>query len=294
MNKPSIEFAKLKRYRPIFGKRRTLLSGIVIAGILAWLSLSHLGSSYSSSTGAWSLALEFFKSAFSPALQYQSNNAISPDTPLLLQALKAANLSLAIATTAISIAVIIALPLAYLITKEALGNPSKTFINLSKPIKGLSSILRVTHEIIWAVVILILFGFTPIAAIIAIALTATGTLTKIYSEILIESDTEVLEALRANGASFPSQFIFGLLPLALADLLAYTLYQLECAVRSSAAMGVLGIPTLGYFILQSHENLYFNEVWTYLYSLVSMVVFFELWSKAICSRLRTNDYCLPN
>ena len=261
--------------------------------MLAALWLINSGSHYGFGPGAWSGVVDFFAAAVTPALSYEAELPASPEWPLLVQALRAANLSLAISAAALSLAILCALPLSYFVVREQLDTSSRFRLKFSKLILGLCRILRTTHELIWAVVLLVVFGFSPLAAIIAIALTATGALTKIYSEILAETDSSAVAALKANGAPFSLQFLFGLLPIALADLIAYTLYQLECAVRSSAVMGVLGLPTLGYFILQSHENLYFSEVWTYIYTMVMLMVAVELWCRAICKRLRTNDHNLP-
>jgi phosphonate transport system permease protein len=61
-------------------------------------------------------------------------------------------------------------------------------------------------------------------------------------------------------------------------MLSYTFYRFECALRSSAVLGFFGFPTLGYYIAASFENLFFQEVWTYLYVLFALVVAMDWWS----------------
>jgi phosphonate transport system permease protein len=68
-------------------------------------------------------------------------------------------------------------------------------------------------------------------------------------------------------------------------MIAYTLYRFECGLRSSAVMGFMGVLTLGYYIDASFENRHYHEVWTYLYALIALIVFFEKWSDAIRRRL---------
>lgn len=282
-----------QRLQPYYGRRRLIVLVLMLAGMLSFLYLIKSSAVLPASSIVWSGLVELFSAAYQPAITYQSQSLIEPQTPLLIQVLKAMNFSLAVAAMSISVAILCSMPLAYVIVKESLQysgstNTSKRRNRHTKFILGICRILRATHELIWAVIFLIMFGFSTIVAIAAIAITATGVLTKLYSEILIETDTSVAEALRANGAPFAAQFIFGLLPVAIADLVAYTLYQLECAVRSSAVMGVLGLPTLGYFILQSHENLYFREVWTYIYGLAILMLALECWNKAVCKRLQVS------
>jgi phosphonate transport system permease protein len=62
---------------------------------------------------------------------------------------------------------------------------------------------------------------------------------------------------------------------------AYTFYRFECALRSSAVLGFFGYPTLGYYVAASAENLYYGEVWTYLYALFALIVVVEWWSGSI-------------
>ena len=62
---------------------------------------------------------------------------------------------------------------------------------------------------------------------------------------------------------------------------AYTFYRFECALRSSAVLGFFGFPTLGFYLAASFENLYYGEVWTYLYTLFVLIVVVEWWSGII-------------
>jgi len=50
---------------------------------------------------------------------------------------------------------------------------------------------------------------------------------------------------------------------------------------------LFGFPTLGYSIAASFENLYYGEVWTYLYALFALVLVMDWWSGALRRRLVT-------
>ena len=68
-------------------------------------------------------------------------------------------------------------------------------------------------------------------AVIAVAIPFSGILAKIYSEMIEEHARDAQQALRAIGAGALAGFVIGLLPRALPDLLSYTFYRLECALR---------------------------------------------------------------
>ena len=79
--------------------------------------------------------------------------------------------------------------------------------------------------------------------------------------------------------------LYGLMPLALADMISYTLYRFECAIRSAAIMSFVGLGGLGYEIQISLADLRYNEVWTFVLGLVVLVVTVDLWSGALRKRL---------
>ena len=50
-------------------------------------------------------------------------------------------------------------------------------------------------------------------------------------------------------------------------------------------LGFFGFPTLGYYIAASFENLHYGEVWTYLYTLIALVLVVDVWSGGLRRRL---------
>jgi len=56
-------------------------------------------------------------------------------------------------------------------------------------------------------------------------------------------------------------------------------------VRSSAVLGFFGYPTLGLHLSLAFDDLRFHEVWSYLYTLLALVIVLEVWSSALRARL---------
>ena len=145
--------------------------------------------------------------------------------------------------------------------------------------------MRSIHEVLWALALLAAFGLHMAAAVLAIAIPFTGTLAKVFSELLDEAPDEAASALALAGAPPLSVFAAGLLPRALPDLGAYAFYRFECALRSAAILGFFGFPTLGKFIYEAAGELHWNEAWTFLYALIALIVLVEWWSGALRQRL---------
>ena len=153
-----------------------------------------------------------------------------------------------------------------------------------KFLRVLIALMRSVHELLWAVLFLAALGFNSFAAVVAIAIPYGGTLAKIFSEMIDESSRDSAHGLRAIGASPLVVFGIGLLPRALPDMVAYTFYRSECAIRSAAILGFFGYETLGYYVKASFDNLHYGEVWTYLYAIFALVLAVDLTSSAVRRR----------
>jgi phosphonate transport system permease protein len=270
--------------------RRLVLALIAAAGVAsAWyLDLGPTG--LWPGEGGFSVMGKFFARAFSPALYAEGGT----DTFLPWQALEAARLTVVFAAAGMSLSLVLGLGLGLLASSAWwAGDPARRAGPLRRAVapavysaaRVLIALMRSVHELLWALLFLCAFGLSNANAVLAIAIPYGGTLAKIFSEMIDEAPRDAAEALRATGASPVQVFAFGLLPRALPDMAAYSFYRFECALRSSAILGFFGLPTLGYYIKLSFDNLYYGEVWTYLYALFLLVVVVDWWSGALRRRV---------
>ena len=114
-------------------------------------------------------------------------------------------------------------------------------------VRGFCAAVRSIHELFWALLFLQFVGLNPITGLLAISVPYAGIFAKVYSEILEEADTAPLQAL-PGGTDIVSSFLFVRLPDAWAHIASYTSYRLECGLRSSAVLGFVGLPTLGFHL----------------------------------------------
>ena len=277
--------------------RGPVILALLLAAVwsAAYLRL-HLSDLLPSAPGVRT-ASKFFARALAPALTYESP-VPATTKPLLQVALRAAGMTVMIATAAMSLAVVLGVALAFLASSawwigDLSGAQTPSIRSVRRGmvpaayagIRLMIALMRSMHELLWAVLFLAAFGLTQTAAVLAIAIPFGGTLAKVFSEMIDEAPRDAAGALRAVGASPLQVFVFGLVPLALPDMSAYAFYRFECALRSSAVLGFFGFPTLGYYVAASFENLQYGEVWTYLYTLVGLVLAVEMWSGAIRRRM---------
>jgi phosphonate transport system permease protein len=151
--------------------------------------------------------------------------------------------------------------------------------------RGVLSIFRSIPEFVWAFMFVRAVGLGPFPGVLAIAVAYGGMLGKVYSEILEGVDPRPLEALRANGATTFGIVMYGLLPQALPNVISYTLYRWECAIRASAILGFVGAGGLGQQVELSMRMFQFNEVITILAVLFLLVASVDLLSGKIRARV---------
>ncbi len=196
----------------------------------------------------------------------------------LIMVLKATIETLAMATAGIALALLIAVPLGLIITYSLsisrIGPASgHQFAKLGRYLaRMLMLFLRGIPEIIWALLLVRVFGLGPVAGVLAIAITYGGMLAKVYSEILETENTLPARALLLQGSGRINAFLYGLLPGASQELASYTIYRWECAVRASVVMGFVGAGGLGQLMDQSMKMLNGGEVSTILIMFLLLVL----------------------
>jgi phosphonate transport system permease protein len=105
--------------------------------------------------------------------------------------------------------------------------------------------LRSVPELVWATITALSVGLGPFAGVLALALHTTGVLGRLYAEALDNAPAAPGRALRLSGVPGGLAFLYGTLPGAAPQLIAYTLYRWEMNIRMAAILGFVGAGGLG-------------------------------------------------
>ena len=260
-------------------RRWFILGGVVLFFFGLWSLDVRLGELVPSEGGR-RLAGDFFGAALKPALNYEEVAMRGVGEPFFTKVGKAAWLTVKYAVVAMSLAMILGVIGGVLGSRAWWEAKSRTVQAVRILVRLAATALRSVHELIWAILFLAAVGTSPVAAMLAMALPYGGTLAKVFSELLDEANDGAAEVMRASGGTGIAAFL-GTVVEALPDLLTYAMYRLECAVRSSAVLGFVGLPTLGYEIKTAFEDGHYHEIWTLVYVLLAIVLFFEWWGGRI-------------
>ena len=136
--------------------------------------------------------------------------------------------------------------------------------------------IRAIHELFWALIFLQIFGLHPLTGLLAIGLPYAATFAKVYAEILEEGDKSALQAISRN-ASTISTFFYARLPDLWEHFKTYTSYRLECGLRSSAILGFVGLPTLGYTLSSAFMEGHYSVVWALLLLFYLLIATVRYW-----------------
>lgn len=194
--------------------------------------------------------------------------------------------TVAIATAGIVLALLLAIPLtiastAALSVSSLSGRMHALPFAVRQAVRLLLIVLRSVPELVWALVFVRVVGLGPTAGVLAIALTYSGMLGKVYGEILESGEMHATTSLLRNGAGRLQAFFYGLLPQNAAELTSYTVYRWECAIRSSAVLGFVGAGGLGQQMDTSMKMFAGAEVSTMLLVFIFLVWLADLASSGL-------------
>jgi phosphonate transport system permease protein len=247
---------------------RPLLTAILVAA-LAWSLLQVEWSGDLVRARGTSVLLEVARGLLQPDLS----------APVVGATLRAAWATLVYALAGISLALAVGLPLGVIASGVLFGRRIRP--GLVAATRALLAALRAVHELVWAWLFVAALGLSPIAAVLALALPYAGILGRIYADLLNDVASAPLAALTAAGADRAELLLYGHLPMAAPDMAAYTFYRFECALRSSAIMGFVGLGGLGFQIQVALADLRWGAVATAILALVALIAAVEAWSGVV-------------
>ncbi len=194
--------------------------------------------------------------------------------------------TIAIATAGMCLALLLALPLTVLSTRalsvsSLSGRMAALPFAFRQLLRWLLIGLRSVPELVWALVFVRVVGLGPMAGVLAIALTYAGMLGKVYGEILESGDPHAAQTLLRNGAGRLQVLGYALLPQNAPELLSYTVYRWECAIRSSVVLGFVGAGGLGQQLDNSMKMFNGGEVATLLLVFMALVALADRISRAL-------------
>lgn len=178
------------------------------------------------------------------------------------------------------IAAVLALPLGLLGAKNTLPHRRARFV-----FRRASDVMRGVDQLIWALIFVRAVGLGPLAGILAIIISDTGTLAKLYSEAIENIDKKPVEGVRSVGGGPLQAIRYGVLPQVLPVMLSNVLYTFESNTRSATILGIVGAGGIGFYLSDRIRTMNWEDASFILLLILLTVYLIDSFSGFIRSRL---------
>lgn len=257
-------------------KRTSAVSSVAQRTILL-LSALGVGGLLVMSAGQVEIDKGLTKLAGAGSIVWLMKGIAQPDFRSLDVLLDASWRTLAIALWGVALAGIVSVPLAL----ASSGNLSTSWI--AWPFRRLTRVLEITEVAIIGALFLLLFGFGPFSAVLAICVHNTGVLSRAFSEAVELADRPIANVRYASATS--GQILYAVLPEVLPQWAASTAMRLSSAVRSALVLDLIGSSGgIGQKLMQQMQMFDFALLSVSLMLVVAMLIIVDAATRLI-SRL---------
>ena len=188
--------------------------------------------------------------------------------------------TLHIATLGTMIAIVFALPVAFLAARNTTYNQATWLIG-----RAMLVMSRSINTVIWGLLFVAIFGPGPVAGICAVAARSIGFIAKLVAEAIEEVDAGQIEAVESTGASTLQVYGVAILPQILPVLIGTSIYRWDINVRESSVLGFVGAGGIGLLLYASINQFAWSQAIVILIAILGIVIISEALSAYVRSRI---------
>jgi phosphonate transport system permease protein len=145
---------------------------------------------------------------------------------------------------------------------------------------------RSVNTLIWALLMVVVFGPGPLAGILAVAFRSVGFVGKLLMEALEETDRAPVEAILSTGASAPLVLVYAIVPQVVPTFAGVSIYRWDINIREATVLGLVGAGGIGMALQASINTLAWNQVSVIFLAILATVVCSEWLSARLRGALR--------
>ncbi|MCT2345938.1 phosphonate ABC transporter, permease protein PhnE [Niallia taxi] len=151
--------------------------------------------------------------------------------------------------------------------------------------RGIIAFLRNIPFLVWASILVVIFGVGTMPGLFALVLFGTSFLARVYAESIEELNKEGVEALDACGASYLQKIKHGIMPQFLPSFYSWTLFMFEINIRASAILGLVGAGGMGSILKQTMDLFQYGKTSTVIAIMVILILMVEYVTNRVRERL---------
>jgi phosphonate transport system permease protein len=115
----------------------------------------------------------------------------------------------------------------------------------------------------------------------ALFISTTGTLAKLFSEAVEAIDPRPVEGIRATGATRLQEIVYGVIPQVLPLWTSLSLYRFEANVRSATVLGIVGAGGIGQVLFESIRGFQYAESAAIMVIVIATVALVDIISQQL-------------
>jgi phosphonate transport system permease protein len=166
--------------------------------------------------------------------------------------------------------VVISIPVAILAAENL--SPNRFTYALGKVI---ISVARSVHDIIWALIFVVILGPGALAGMLALGTKSLGFIGKFFAEEIEEIDSNPVDAITATGADRLKVMLYAIVPQIKAPFLGISVYRWDVNVRGATIVGLVGAGGIGIELNNAMGYLYWQQAMTVLMVIFGLVIVSE-------------------
>jgi phosphonate transport system permease protein len=179
------------------------------------------------------------------------------------------------------VGLLITMPLAWLGAWNV--TPSRTV--LYPLARAVIVVARAVPTLMWAILLVAIFGFGPFAGTLALIKSTIGFAGKLMAEQVEAIDMERVDAIRATGANQIQIFFYGILPQVKPAWVGISIYSWDSGFRGSTILGYVGAGGIGLYLREQMEIMEYHTAMGIITAIIVLVILSETLSHYLRHRL---------
>jgi len=142
--------------------------------------------------------------------------------------------------------------------------------------RGLMTLSRSVHEVVWALIFVAAVGLGALAGVLAMGIRSIGFISKTVAEAIEDVNPGPVEAMRAVGASRFQILLFGIVPQVVPVFIGNVIFEWDVNIRRSTIMGLVGAGGLGLALHRQMAAYNYGGIATVLLVILLLIVAGEI------------------
>ncbi len=235
---------------PVWQRRTTTKQWLIWAGWLVGISIAVYAWKLISDKTIWDFVIDAPRQMVDIATRM-----FPPDFSYMGELWRPVWDTLNIATIGTVIAMVLAVPIAFLAARNTTPHPAVRAVALFIIVAT-----RSVNSLVWALLLVVIVGPGVLAGTIAIGFRSIGGCAKLLYEAIEEINVNQVEAVEATGASPAQIMLYGIVPQVLPTIAGVGVFRWDINVRGSTILGIVGAGGIGLQLSASINVLAWTQV----------------------------------